>query len=169
MRGENQMIGDLGDTPGGTSPRARGKPGNPLCFHNFFRNIPACAGKTRPCSIMGKSWSEHPRVRGENQDVDDCDWGLCGTSPRARGKQVQAVATTGKIRNIPACAGKTYTCSGVWFSAAEHPRVRGENSAGQSGHSQSRGTSPRARGKQNCVVQTTLRRGNIPACAGKTR
>ena len=87
VRGENQLgvyhrVGAVG-----TSPRARGKLGV-QAFHLFSnRNIPACAGKTRPPRGRFQACREHPRVRGENPCIRQPHPLRFGTSPRARGKQ----------------------------------------------------------------------------------
>ena len=86
-----------------------------------------------------------------------------------RGKQVQAEATTGKIRNIPAYAGKTSRRWCVAMRCWEHPRVCGENPVGGVGLSISGGTSPRMRGKLFLPRRGVRLSRNIPAYAGKTR
>ena len=107
-------------------------------------------------------------MRGENKHDRPEVINLGGTSPRARGKQEEVAGIGKQNRNIPACAGKTETNYGSFSSFAEHPRVRGENSAQFSISLSESGTSPRARGKLllGTVVSAMMR--NIPACAGKT-
>ena len=93
-------------------------------------------------------YKEHPRVRGENV--------------------VHDVLFVQLRRNIPACAGKTLSMW-IWANpATEHPRVRGENLDSRISTGPGKGTSPRARGKQQAftIKFDTVR--NIPACAGKT-
>ena len=51
----------------------------------------------------------------------------------------------------------------------EHPRVRGENTNFFQFFRPKYGTSPRARGKQIRTRGDSHIRGNIPACAGKTK
>ena len=72
-------------------------------------------------------------------------------------------------RNIPACAGKTPPVRICTAVAGEHPRVRGENFSGSGVPNLRLGTSPRARGKPQCILNLFIRHRNIPACAGKTR
>ena len=111
---------------------------------------------------------EHPRVRGENGVNNGGGEGDSGTSPRARGKLSRFRCCTRKIRNIPACAGKTGAVGFCWSVAEEHPRVRGENTRIQRCYQTKHGTSPRARGKLRDQSNFLPPRGNIPACAGKT-
>ena len=168
MRGENWRWFAPTRAIGGTSPRARGKLQGLYHREVPIRNIPACAGKTVPTCCSAMSQPEHPRVRGENTLGLMLTLNLTGTSPRARGKLAAGAITAGAKRNIPACAGKTYCCSGLPLPPPEHPRVRGENSITYCEKNQLSGTSPRARGKLGGVMQVMLGWGNIPACAGKT-
>ena len=86
-RGENpNLLAEFLFQPG-TSPRTRGKREASAHYQVETGNIPAHAGKTirsRPCL---KSWTEHPRARGENITI----YVLSGKPPW----------------NIPAHAGKT--------------------------------------------------------------
>ena len=112
------------------------------------RNIPACAGKTLiGARMVRRKW---------------------GTSPRARGKLLPAIASTESLRNIPACAGKTLHHAGSAGNISEHPRVRGENLANSPWEKAIIGTSPRARGKLKDFAGNVGTWRNIPACAGKT-
>ena len=98
----------------GTSPRMRGKQGESQILTHFLRNIPAYAGKTPPPPNPRRCWSEHPRVCGENLGgLGDLVRGG-GTSPRMRGKQVDALVRYGYPRNIPAYAGKTRSVLPSW-------------------------------------------------------
>ena len=134
----------------------------------MFRNIPACAGKTRFSGSRGNPPEEHPRVRGENIRILWLTGGVVGTSPRARGKLHRANDLPDDERNIPACAGKTGAIFRATSITAEHPRVRGENALTAIKGIGDIGTSPRARGKRSIVFMQINIIRNIPACAGKT-
>ena len=168
MRGENHHFLQGCLYPEGTSPRARGKRCHHYLFPALSGNIPACAGKTGGFRGVPGSNQEHPRVRGENSGAGISGSWAIGTSPRARGKQRLIHAEPPKVRNIPACAGKTPAVQFPWHRAWEHPRVRGENTMVVSPCPASYGTSPRARGKHLPHRGHEPRYGNIPACAGKT-
>ena len=88
----------------------RGKPRHALEKIAPTRNIPAYAGKTAM-----RAWGLV---------------GLCGTSPRMRGKLYQYGKEHDSDRNIPAYAGKTDTNQSRNTGGAEHPRVCGENAGG---------------------------------------
>ena len=91
-----------------------------------------------------------------------------GTSPRARGKPTRFTPKSCRMRNIPACAGKTLGCTQPQIFESEHPRVRGENICTPFVPPDSIGTSPRARGKLLIPNGFGIVGRNIPACAGKT-
>ena len=168
MRGENIEYENQASSDEGTSPRARGKPTPPPTGRREGRNIPACAGKTMsPLGLLIAN-AEHPRVRGENRFAARVGLLAGGTSPRARGKQPQRMATHHMHRNIPACAGKTSVPASCAPAKKEHPRVRGENGFSSPKFCPRGGTSPRARGKQYREDIENFIERNIPACAGKT-
>ena len=151
-------------------PRVRGENGVPPSRFSLFRwNIPACAGKTSQCRRIVCTCWEHPRVRGENTVTWEGVNGIPGTSPRARGKRLGEWHTPIDTGNIPACAGKTNHGRRRKSYNTEHPRVRGENAMSISPKATEKGTSPRARGKQEPCTLTNNYMRNIPACAGKTR
>ena len=91
-----------------------------------------------------------------------------GTSPRARGKRRTLLLRLLRLRNIPACAGKTTRFIFSNVAMAEHPRVRGENTVQLNSLLNLFGTSPRARGKRFEGILAAVSHRNIPACAGKT-
>ena len=66
----------------------RGKPEPIKRAASSGRNIPAYAGKTATGLPMQPPSTEHPRVCGENQFVDDVFLIEPGTSPRMRGKHL---------------------------------------------------------------------------------
>ena len=105
--GENTVRAISGRSRSGTSPRMRGKLRPKLGFTRSLRNIPAYAGKTMAPAIMGVVGAEHPRVCGENSLIVLRNKSSWGTSPRMRGKRRKAQKGLGRLRNIPAYAGKT--------------------------------------------------------------
>ena len=132
----------------GTSPRMRGKPSGESQIMPNRRNIPAYAGKTTRSRQCLRSWTEHPRVCGENACGYPRGQRGAGTSPRMRGKLLRLKSTFCLTR--------------------EHPRVCGENSVIDIRISLREGTSPRMRGKLKRFPLSTFLQRNIPAYAGKT-
>ena len=126
-RGENIAV-CCGKFKGyGTSPLTRGKRFMRVFVVQLRRNIPAHAGKTRGTRLHKPRAEEHPRSRGENQEVTGREIQLDGTSPLTRGKPSRGWVMLSRVRNIPAHAGKTAVNPPLACSAAEHPRSRGEN------------------------------------------
>ena len=59
-------------------------------------------------------------TRGHTLSID-------GSSPLTRGKHHHGTCTMGRVRLIPAHAGKTVVCIPASSSVRAHPRSRGEN------------------------------------------
>ena len=64
--GENSGRHSIPIERRGSSPRVRGKPGNPGVNNIGTGLIPACAGKTKPRHVSTSTRWAHPRVCGEN-------------------------------------------------------------------------------------------------------
>ena len=153
----------------GSSPRGRGKPRGDPRRGRVRRLIPAWAGKTRGRPAVSLVFRAHPRVGGENGKLDDAKHTLTGSSPRGRGKRLDALEASLSEGLIPAWAGKTSSCAACPPSPRAHPRVGGENPPRQKPASNGRGSSPRGRGKPENAVVPVFKMGLIPAWAGKTR
>ena len=65
MRRENFEIAMTRLSPGGSSPRARGKLIMTPVHAQATGIIPACAGETYGQRLEGIIWEAHPRVYGE--------------------------------------------------------------------------------------------------------
>ena len=166
--GENSLRWALIVPRAGSSPRVRGKLKGSSPLARGTGLIPACAGKTRMLMRRPPSPTAHPRVCGENQDVDAQAPLPDGSSPRVRGKLPRPRPGRRSRRLIPACAGKTRRRRACRRVRRAHPRVCGENrDAIRLFHSVS-GSSPRVRGKLLLPERRGVRGRLIPACAGKT-
>ena len=75
---------------------------------------------------------------------------------------------TPHTRLIPAWAGKTSTPTSKPLARRAHPRVGGENEAGDEKGSTFEGSSPRGRGKRIPPASGSKAVRLIPAWAGKT-
>ena len=71
-----------------------------------------------------------------------------GTSPRVRGKLYAGRAGDDWKRYIPACAGEANIREGAIVNLGVHPRVCGGSPPTAAATFQSKGTSPRVRGKR---------------------
>jgi len=166
--GENPTTTIPAGQSTGTSPRMRGKHCGPLPRNLINRNIPAYAGKTHGMRAAPPAGKEHPRVCGENKSDLDLKIARLGTSPRMRGKPLDAVVSSFSFGNIPAYAGKTSSLMMFSLLNQEHPRVCGENGLLTATGWAQVGTSPRMRGKHQRTLQLATAKRNIPAYAGKT-
>ena len=84
--GENHGKGIDAVAETGSSPRVRGKQSLPKTLKKNGGLIPACAGKTKPMTMMITYQAAHPRVCGENRSLTAPCPSLFGSSPRVRGK-----------------------------------------------------------------------------------
>ena len=169
VRGEHQDSLVSLPSLAGSSPRARGTPGQPRVAAVAGRFIPACAGNTYLTPTYWEMATVHPRVRGEHVLADEALRVGDGSSPRARGTPGGFPAGVPLSRFIPACAGNTAAWHGWSTPPAVHPRVRGEHTRRRRARRSGRGSSPRARGTQQRHVADHVVRRFIPACAGNTR
>jgi len=163
------IYGPLGVLfPLGSSPRARGAQGSPFGQRVRWGIIPACAGSTGARHRRRGRRSDHPRVRGEHVVVLVEVAELPGSSPRARGARLGALAFVKVRRIIPACAGSTTARSAPAWGRTDHPRVRGEHAGRWDPAGGTCGSSPRARGARERPNRRVCTRRIIPACAGST-
>ena len=166
--GENKVLRSRGGGPPGSSPRVRGKHDRSGGQAHGLRLIPARAGKTVHRRRRHRGRSAHPRACGENSSVRAPVPATTGSSPRVRGKLLQASLALARLRLIPARAGKTLHQRHTIRSPAAHPRACGENSRCRAAVTGTAGSSPRVRGKLGGVVGVFMVYRLIPARAGKT-
>ena len=132
------------------------------------RLIPAHAGKTS-CGLASRDeCGAHPRSRGENARSLVELLRVMGSSPLTRGKHVIRKCVNIWHGLIPAHAGKTFQAELEMIQDRAHPRSRGENRALADVTPPCGGSSPLTRGKHLGATKTQLRKGLIPAHAGKT-
>ena len=178
---------------------------------SLLRAIPACAGRTsrraaRSTGVGGPSprvrgerpqllpaWQTaagHPRVCGENGDIDPQFLAPQRAIPACAGRtRHRDVLRGGPDRAIPACAGRTcryvmrpknrwghprvcgenQPANGLEHPCcAGHPRVCGENTAPLRLSRDGGGPSPRVRGERQGGRHLGAGQRAIPACAGRT-
>ena len=168
VRGDHPHLGLFVGLRRGTPPRARGSPRPAEARRPRPGNTPACAGITLPWQCLVRPGAEHPRVRGDHEDLADALFAMDGTPPRARGSRSTSPCGPRRTGNTPACAGITASGAGGGCQPGEHPRVRGDHAAGESLIARQAGTPPRARGSRpECHARGRPPR-NTPACAGIT-
>ena len=132
------------------------------------RFIPASAGNTFSAAFIWRSFSVHPRERGEHRLNPLRYRSGAGSSPRARGTLVLRLAHLPHLRFIPASAGNTRRRALASRWRAVHPRERGEHFRSTVTRRQMFGSSPRARGTRRRHHRRLRQRRFIPASAGNT-
>ena len=65
-------------------------------------------------------------MRGEKVSPPISSVGVLGSSPHARGKEIEKTSFGYLQRIIPACAGKSFILDEVPEFIQDHPRMRGE-------------------------------------------
>ena len=167
-RGEH-ALGHHQDQPvTGSSPLARGTLLEGVRTADCVRFIPARAGNTSRASRSRRSWSVHPRSRGEHTGSLWPAPRTGGSSPLARGTLRRGRARAAELRFIPARAGNTPAAPASPRRSAVHPRSRGEHECGPAPGGDEAGSSPLARGTQGTARPWPGRSRFIPARAGNT-
>ena len=107
-------------------------------------------------------------MRGEKVFANTIVACSSGSSPHARGKDINSFFWVIAARIIPACAGKRIYDSFGDNKPQDHPRMRGEKWSRSSTMLMYLGSSPHARGKVRDGRRIVLQCRIIPACAGKS-
>ena len=146
MRGE-QVMPNIRTLPvDGSSPHARGAGTKVRPTVAGSGIIPACAESSRCESRLFFHVSDHPRMRGEqNESVVFVYWPH-GSSPHARGAGHPFPPRREHQGIIPACAGSSISSSSIVRASPDHPRMRGEQTTAMRADIISQGSSPHARG-----------------------
>ena len=168
MRGEHRPWFDTFRIRWGSSPHARGTPGNPSLIYPGEGIIPACAGNTSGWVDVMFIFGDHPRMRGEHSSRDSRQTTIRGSSPHARGTRRYPRCRQPHAGIIPACAGNTSSLVSFRSVCGDHPRMRGEHQPEAIGMVLATGSSPHARGTLLAVQFRRVALGIIPACAGNT-
>ncbi len=152
----------------GSSPLARGGPGDEVTPPVLPGLIPAGAGQTSRHGTAPTMRRAHPRWRRADRILVSI-WGDGdGSSPLARGGHLPGPVLVGERGLIPAGTGRTMTprCSSSHWRA--HPRWRGADADVCLAHGVGSGSSPLARGGHGPGRPNGRRGGLIPAGAGRT-
>ena len=166
MRGERRQTHGACSWRSGSSPHARGTRchAEPIFPRNRF--IPACAGNASVVPTSARSWSVHPRMRGERMDALILSQVARGSSPHARGTHGCVDDVALRRRFIPACAGNACQCQRPGCRLPVHPRMRGERVSTWADCDRVAGSSPHARGTRFAAAHNVPLCLFIPACAG---
>ena len=166
MRGERSAGGRTAWACLGSSPHARGTPGELVQDLVTARFIPAYAGNASGPHDASGSCAVHPRIRGERKSSLLSEPSLLGSSPHARGTRYRPGWGPHRARFIPACAGNAIQRRASSSLLKVHPRMRGERDGRAVFQPAGFGSSPHARGTQHQTLRDQRADGFIPACAG---
>ncbi len=169
MRGEQVWGYRRRSGAAGPSPRARGAVVQWGSSSRFSGTIPACAGSRFSRGRESPRARDHPRVRGEQNELQRREFQPMGPSPHARGAEPKLLVNPRFRGTIPACAGSSTHRPRCPSTAGDHPRVRGEQCLRVTVPGGSLGPSPRARGAAAESAAAINCGGTIPACAGSRR
>ncbi len=106
-RGEHPSCVHMCSSAVGSSPQARGTPGQAATARGCSRLIPAGAGNTRRPTARPACNPAHPRRRGEHLGLIADPFNNAGSSPQARGTRGVPSSWPMTSRLIPAGAGNT--------------------------------------------------------------
>ena len=168
MRGEHALGEEERWARLGSSPHARGAPGERVLGRLRLGIIPACAGSTSRDRRRPHTGWDHPRMRGEHFLGPPVPTPARGSSPHARGAQVARLGHELAHGIIPACAGSTASRPYPWPAPRDHPRMRGEHGGRMRVRTVVKGSSPHARGAPVTCPALVDSLRIIPACAGST-
>ena len=152
----------------GSSPLARGLPGQGVGAGLPRRIIPARAGFTRRRSSRSRGPTDHPRSRGVYATPQGNSRPPQGSSPLARGLLLGNIDRALWRGIIPARAGFTRPEPASRPGGPDHPRSRGVYGALDGAHGYCYGSSPLARGLRRFRDSDGLHLRIIPARAGFT-
>ena len=128
IRGEHEANSLDGQTMAGSSPHTRGALRKCSSIRSGVWIIPAYAGSTSPSPPRRTGFPDHPRIRGEHDQMVVAELEPLGSSPHTRGARLDSKSRGGTERIIPAYAGSTTAASISRISQQDHPRIRGEHS-----------------------------------------
>jgi len=150
----------------GSPPRVRGTEISRRRGDAWIRITPACAGNRVTMAPVSLCIEDHPRVCGEQVQVQATFLCGFGSPPRVRGTAAQS-GNGSKTEGItPACAGnRSITCRRL-DAAKDHPRVCGEQPNRMPKRSARIGSPPRVRGTGRVKTRYRVLPGITPACAG---
>jgi len=168
IRGEHLDQKPPAPAGGGSSPHTRGAPALFDPGSAWIRIIPAYAGSTITVPFRCCSGADHPRIRGEHDEVPDGDALAVGSSPHTRGAPRRTRPRHRRRRIIPAYAGSTPATMTARPKSKDHPRIRGEHSLREIDMDSTVGSSPHTRGALSLRHFHLFSFGIIPAYAGST-
>ena len=167
VRGEGCMEIEIGKVYSGSPPRSRGRHAGDGLGGLRGGITPAFAGKAGAPSPDTPTDRDHPRVRGEGENVIIGGSFGGGSPPRSRGRLVSSPGQFSDRGITPAFAGKAGRQRGEDDGRRDHPRVRGEGYLVILDVFMVMGSPPRSRGRRGDYAAYPLLDRITPAFAGK--
>ena len=124
--GEQSHIAKMQKILAGSPPRVRGTVLDNGRIGYKERITPACAGNSAAWRGCRASYTDHPRVCGEQVGALQHGRGGAGSPPRVRGTDSLHLLHHLLPRITPACAGNSASGPGRSSHPQDHPRVCGE-------------------------------------------
>ena len=149
IRGEHPTTTSPWPWRSGSSPHTRGALSRGGGLAGRCRIIPAYAGSTVDCVVVGFPEWDHPRIRGEHVGRVMLSDQSIGSSPHTRGALPYFPACGWQTRIIPAYAGSTSSPTMSTSCAWDHPRIRGEHADIAERFPDHDGSSPHTRGARH--------------------
>ena len=168
IRGEHPTTTSPWPWRSGSSPHTRGALSRGGGLAGRCRIIPAYAGSTVDCVVVGFPEWDHPRIRGEHAGAGGAGAAGVGSSPHTRGAPRGASGGGCRAWIIPAYAGSTSVWPDAEWPKTDHPRIRGEHLLTPLGRQVHQGSSPHTRGALGIEAREQSFPGIIPAYAGST-
>ena len=168
IRGEHSLSESAVIASAGSSPHTRGAQIPGRVARRRRRIIPAYAGSTGAVKTPRAPKQDHPRIRGEHDEVPDQNTLGVGSSPHTRGAPGPETRPVPSGGIIPAYAGSTLFSLDAIHQTRDHPRIRGEHAPRCSSIRFEVGSSPHTRGARSIGQPGAFDRRIIPAYAGST-
>ena len=168
LRGEKRPLHPGLAVQAGSPPLTRGKASSVRFFSAAARITPAYAGKSENSFLVELTAWDHPRLRGEKEDLGAGDIASEGSPPLTRGKGDFVVRHFFALRITPAYAGKSRFRRSGSSGRRDHPRLRGEKKKSKQSAKKKKGSPPLTRGKDSKLDSGEVETGITPAYAGKS-
>ncbi len=137
---------------------------------NFHQGLPspAYAGITPFSGLQPPRQQDHPRIRGDYQNVILQTHKAIGSPPHTRGLQRFCPSHSPLLGITPAYAGITQTKKLLITHTRDHPRIRGDYIFFPVKNLRRWGSPPHTRGILQEISRTADKAGITPAYAGNT-
>ena len=169
IRGEHWSLRRSSFQISGSSPHTRGAHGVGPVGVRAARIIPAYAGSTSHGTGWAAPATDHPRIRGEHDQMIVAELEPLGSSPHTRGARGVDGDESIVVRDHPRIRGEHMTTYlTLSFEKLDHPRIRGEHALRQFARPFLDGSSPHTRGAHRVSSRPPRYHRIIPAYAGST-